>query len=41
MTASGLMKADWYRSDKSAITSYVAFDGVSMTAVDNTEKQNI
>lgn len=36
MTASGLMKADWYRSDKSAITSYVAFDGVSMTAVDNT-----
>lgn len=34
MTASGLMKADWYMSDKSVTTTYVAFDNVSMTVVD-------
>lgn len=39
-TASGLMKAEWYKADKSLCTMYVVFDGVSMVVTDtkNTEE---
>lgn len=39
-TPSGLMKAEWYISDKSTCTMYVVFDGISMVAT-NTKSEEV